>query len=381
MQAIALEERQVELSEAGDEARAQRDELSLTASQLADAKRRAELHRDFADRLAASRDRGVARSAGAGDAGRRRRRRRRRPVRRDAGATTRAGRAPPCSGSSPRRSPEYAMAGGEGAGARAVSRRDVVHVPSRDAGFARAHARRRGAGALGAPRPAEPRRARRRRGDARRRDRVGRSTRRRRRPCSGSPARPRSRWPRPARWRSATGSPRSTRRCSTACARGSRWSGSTTSSCSPTPRWSSSRAGCRCRSPPRSAPAAPPWRPRRSTARPTSPSGRRSSPTATSPTADELEVGGMVLERYTAPVDDASGARIGRLVVLRDVSREREAERLKSDLMATGLARAAHAAGLRARLRGAAADAPAGRRRRATRSSGPSTARRSGCRR
>ena len=25
------------------------------------------------------------------------------------------------------------------------------------------------------------------------------------------------------------------------------------------------------------------------------------------PTADELEVGGMVLERYTAPVDDASG--------------------------------------------------------------------------
>jgi signal transduction histidine kinase len=53
------------------------------------------------------------------------------------------------------------------------------------------------------------------------------------------------------------------------------------------------------------------------------------------PTADELEVGGVVLERYTAPVDDASGARIGRLVVLRDVSREREAERLKSDLMAT----------------------------------------------
>jgi len=53
------------------------------------------------------------------------------------------------------------------------------------------------------------------------------------------------------------------------------------------------------------------------------------------PTADELDVGGMVLERYTAPVDDASGSRIGRLVVLRDVSREREAERLKSDLMAT----------------------------------------------
>ena len=56
---------------------------------------------------------------------------------------------------------------------------------------------------------------------------------------------------------------------------------------------------------------------------------------ADEPTADELAVGGTVLERYTAPVDDAPGARIGRLVVLRDVTREREAERLKSDLMAT----------------------------------------------
>ena len=46
-------------------------------------------------------------------------------------------------------------------------------------------------------------------------------------------------------------------------------------------------------------------------------------------------VSGMVLERYTAPVDDDAGARIGRLVVLRDVTREREAEQLKSDLMAT----------------------------------------------
>ena len=53
------------------------------------------------------------------------------------------------------------------------------------------------------------------------------------------------------------------------------------------------------------------------------------------PTADELAVGGVVLERYTAPVDDAAGRRIGRLVVLRDVTGEREAERLKSDLMAT----------------------------------------------
>ena len=53
------------------------------------------------------------------------------------------------------------------------------------------------------------------------------------------------------------------------------------------------------------------------------------------PTADELTVAGMVLERYTAPVDDEAGARIGRLVVLRDVTREREVDQLKSDLMAT----------------------------------------------
>jgi len=53
------------------------------------------------------------------------------------------------------------------------------------------------------------------------------------------------------------------------------------------------------------------------------------------PTADELSVSGLVLERYTAPVDDEAGARIGRLVVLRDVTREREVDQLKSDLMAT----------------------------------------------
>jgi two-component system phosphate regulon sensor histidine kinase PhoR len=53
------------------------------------------------------------------------------------------------------------------------------------------------------------------------------------------------------------------------------------------------------------------------------------------PTADELKVNGLALERYTAPVDDEAGARIGRLVVLRDVTREREVDQLKSDLMAT----------------------------------------------
>ncbi len=55
------------------------------------------------------------------------------------------------------------------------------------------------------------------------------------------------------------------------------------------------------------------------------------------PTTDELEIADppFVLERYTAPVDDLDGRRIGRLVVLRDITRERQAERLKSDLMAT----------------------------------------------
>ncbi|MBE2315321.1 HAMP domain-containing protein [Solirubrobacter sp. CPCC 204708] len=53
------------------------------------------------------------------------------------------------------------------------------------------------------------------------------------------------------------------------------------------------------------------------------------------PTADELAVSGFVLERYTAPIDDARGTRIGRLVVLRDVTREREVDQLKSTLMQT----------------------------------------------
>jgi signal transduction histidine kinase len=55
------------------------------------------------------------------------------------------------------------------------------------------------------------------------------------------------------------------------------------------------------------------------------------------PTMDALEIADppLVLERYSAPVDDLDGNRIGRLVVLRDITRERQAERLKSDLMAT----------------------------------------------
>jgi PAS domain S-box-containing protein len=55
------------------------------------------------------------------------------------------------------------------------------------------------------------------------------------------------------------------------------------------------------------------------------------------PTFDEIELveSGRVFERYTAPVRDAEGRRLGRTSVVRDVTAEREAERLKNDLMAT----------------------------------------------
>ena len=53
MQAIELEERQADLTDANHEVRAQRDELERAAAQLADEKRRAELYGEFADRLAA----------------------------------------------------------------------------------------------------------------------------------------------------------------------------------------------------------------------------------------------------------------------------------------------------------------------------------------
>jgi signal transduction histidine kinase len=54
------------------------------------------------------------------------------------------------------------------------------------------------------------------------------------------------------------------------------------------------------------------------------------------PTFDEFEIAatGKVLELYSVPVD-VSGRRVGRLLVLRDVTDERQAERLKSDLMST----------------------------------------------
>jgi signal transduction histidine kinase/CHASE3 domain sensor protein len=55
------------------------------------------------------------------------------------------------------------------------------------------------------------------------------------------------------------------------------------------------------------------------------------------PTFDEIELteSGRVLERYTAPVRDAGGERLGRTMVIRDVTPEREAERVKNELMAT----------------------------------------------
>lgn len=54
-------------------------------------------------------------------------------------------------------------------------------------------------------------------------------------------------------------------------------------------------------------------------------------------TLDEFELAdsGRSFQRYTAPVRDASGAPIGRIVVVREVTAERHADRLKSELVAT----------------------------------------------
>ena len=51
---------------------------------------------------------------------------------------------------------------------------------------------------------------------------------------------------------------------------------------------------------------------------------------------DEYDlVSGRSIQRYTAPVRDSSGALIGRIFTLRETTAEREAERLKSELVAT----------------------------------------------
>jgi len=55
------------------------------------------------------------------------------------------------------------------------------------------------------------------------------------------------------------------------------------------------------------------------------------------PTFDEVELAesGRVFERYTVPVRGADGRRLGRTIVIREATAEREAERLKNELMAT----------------------------------------------
>jgi signal transduction histidine kinase/CHASE3 domain sensor protein len=55
------------------------------------------------------------------------------------------------------------------------------------------------------------------------------------------------------------------------------------------------------------------------------------------PTFDEVELAesGRVFQRYTAPVRGADGERLGRTTVIREVTAEREGERLKEELMAT----------------------------------------------
>jgi signal transduction histidine kinase len=55
------------------------------------------------------------------------------------------------------------------------------------------------------------------------------------------------------------------------------------------------------------------------------------------PTFDEVQLAdsGRVFERYTAPVRGAGGERLGRTTVIHEVTAEREAERLKNELMAT----------------------------------------------
>ncbi len=333
MQAITLEERQVELSEAGDEARAQRDELSLTASQLADEKRRAELYGEFADRLAASRDvaslaalalETLADAAGA-DVG---------VLYAEASRDDARWVRTAVLGLEPAPLPEFAMAGGEGAGARAVSRRDVVHVSSETAGL----------------------RVRTLAGEA------------------------------PVRWEVHVPLNHGERVVGVATLGGITESTFDDSESPTLQRLASQTALALAEA---GALAQRNWLSQVNAAvldgvregialigldhelvfantAMEQLAGRLSMPIAAAigargaaletaavdpeayfaeweailadsdePTADELEIGGMVLERYTAPVDDDSGVRIGRLVVLRDVSREREAERLKSDLMAT----------------------------------------------
>ncbi|HET6548039.1 MAG TPA: ATP-binding protein [Solirubrobacter sp.] len=326
MQAIELEERSQELTEAGDEARAQRDELSRTAAQLADEKRRAELYGDFAARLAGTHDPGalasialatLAETAGA-----------------DVGVLfaeswrddSRWARAAVL-GLEPSRLAEAVTTGGEGAAARAVAQREVVDVVS---GALRVHTLA---------------------GEA------------------------------PLRWELHVPLSSGSRTVGVATLGGLSSEGVDLSEAPVLQRLAEQAAVALAEA---AALAQRDWlfqinaavldgvregialvgldnelvfanaAMERLAAGLAMPVGAAIGAGGVSvapddyfegweamladgdePTADELSLAGVVLERYTAPVDDAAGARIGRLVVLRDVTRERQAEQLKTDLMST----------------------------------------------
>jgi signal transduction histidine kinase len=331
MQAIALEERQEELSAAGDEARAQRDELSLIAAQLADEKRRAEIYGAFADRLSAEREldalarvalQTLISAAGA-----------------DIGVMYTEGWRDPSRwartaviGLEPAPLADYAVAGGEGAAGRAVATRDVVHVRS---GALRVQTlagevpvtwelhvpltigeRALGVATLGGVSSAAFDE-----GESLLLTRL-----------AGQAA--------------------------VALAEGNALAGRDWLSQVNAAVLDGVREGIALVGLDHElvfANAAMEQLAQQLSMPIAAAIGARGADLSTAeldfdayfaqwetiladsdePTADELAVNGVVLERYTAPVDDDDGTRIGRLVVLRDVTREREAEQLKTNLMAT----------------------------------------------
>jgi signal transduction histidine kinase/CHASE3 domain sensor protein len=335
MQAIELEERQADLTDANHEVRAQRDELERTASQLADEKRRAEIYGDFADRLAAegSSDKlarialiRLAEAAGA-DVG----------VLyaatwRDEERWVRAA----SHGLDPAGLPDTMLAGGEGAAARAVMRDGIVHVGQQGAGLrvrtlagevpvrwelhvALRHGDRAiGVASLGAVSDAA--------------FEVSEVSSLRRLAGQAAVALAEASAYEQRRWLAQVNSVvldsvregialvgldhelvfantamealagRLAMPVSQAIgARGADLATAAVDADAYFEQWETILAGDE------------------------------------EPATDELEIADppLVLERYCAPVDDVNGQRIGRLVVLRDITRERQAERLKSDLMAT----------------------------------------------